>query len=249
MIKGLVVAFAIFLSLHTFGIIGKASAKEPSVDIQQISTSCTLSPFSVASSLKTARLTQPGNGSDLFVPAVFTMAKEGNGSLEASIGVSVADPEVSSEVVSSPSILSQTPVVTVSPAEKTEVQGVSAEAPADGGLHAEVIFAMVNAHRVQMGLVPFQNDATIAQIAQSRTPELQGEMYGGGTMHAGFYNRHLPYWATENIISQQTEADAVNWWLHSPVHRSALEGNYTNASVACAGKNCSMIFTSFTPKE
>ena len=74
-------------------------------------------------------------------------------------------------------------------------------------------------------------------------------MYGGAGMHAGFYNRHLPYWATENIISQKTEADAVNWWLHSPIHRSAIEGNYTNASVACQGNNCSMIFTSFAPKE
>lgn len=115
-------------------------------------------------------------------------------------------------------------------------------------LNAESLFNMVNTYRAQRGLPPFEKDERICAIAVSRAPELDGEIWVTRTMHAGFYARNLPYWATENIISTQTEQEALNWWLNSPVHRAALLGNYKYACLACQGRSCGMVFTNFEPK-
>jgi uncharacterized protein YkwD len=69
-----------------------------------------------------------------------------------------------------------------------------------------------------------------------------------GHMHAGMARRAFDYWVSENIIYNNTEQGAVNWWMNSPVHRSALLGDTKYACVACSGNSCSMIFTSFIPK-
>lgn len=121
--------------------------------------------------------------------------------------------------------------------------------PTGEGLHADTIFDLVNASRAQYGLAPFQKDERICDVAAARAPEISNEIWVTHTMHAGFYARNLPYWATENLISMQTEQQAVNWWLHSPVHRAALLGNWKYACVACSGTSCSMIFTNFDPKQ
>ncbi|HVZ58826.1 MAG TPA: CAP domain-containing protein [Patescibacteria group bacterium] len=115
-------------------------------------------------------------------------------------------------------------------------------------LDADVIFNLVNTTRAQYGLPAFQKDDRICAIAQSRTSEINNEIWVTHTMHAGFYARNLPYRATENLISMQTEEQAVDWWMHSPVHRAALLGNWKYACVACSGNSCSMIFTNFEPK-
>lgn len=243
MVKGIGIAFAILVFSSLPGVAGKVEAKTTSIPKEeQGQKNCIIPQYSLVSSLKTARFTTSSNESNLFVPAIFTSGKESNGSLSAAIGVSVADPEEPQSAVVTPPV-SQVPTAVVST--------VPSEASADAapGLNAATIFAMVNAHRAQRGLPPFQQSDNLSQVAVSRTPELQGEMYGGGGMHAGFYNRQLPYWATENMISQNTETEAVNWWLNSSVHRAAIEGNYTHASVACEGKNCAMIFSSFAPKQ
>lgn len=119
----------------------------------------------------------------------------------------------------------------------------------NGVLNADVLFNLVNATRAQYGLAPFQKDDRICAVAVSRAPELDNEIWVTHTMHAGFYARNLPYWATENIISMHTEQEALNWWLNSPVHRAALLGNYTHACTACSGGSCGMIFTNFEPKQ
>jgi len=116
-------------------------------------------------------------------------------------------------------------------------------------LNADVLFNLVNATRAQYGLAPFQKDERICTVAISRAPELDNEIWVSRTMHAGFYARNLPYWATENIISMHSEQEAVTWWLNSPVHRAALLGNYTHACTACSGGSCGMIFTNFEPKQ
>jgi uncharacterized protein YkwD len=107
---------------------------------------------------------------------------------------------------------------------------------------------MVNAYRSSIGLASFQKDERICSVAASRGPELDNEIYVTHTMHAGFYARNLPYWATENMISMQTEQQALDWWLHSPVHRAAIEGDYKYACTGCYGRSCDMIFTNFSPK-
>lgn len=243
MVKGIGVAFAILVFSFLPGVTGKAFAKTTSFTSEESGQKiCILPQYSLVSSLKTARFTIESNESNLFVPPIFTSAKESNGALSAAIGVSVADSEQEQQEVASPTI-QVIPSVAVSPVPSETTPKTAS------GLDAEVVFVMVNAHRAQLGLPPFQKSDDLAQIAQSRTPELQGEMYGGSGLHAGFRRKNLPYFATENIISQNTETDAINWWLNSSIHRRALEGNYEYASVACEGKNCAMIFSSFTPKE
>jgi len=107
---------------------------------------------------------------------------------------------------------------------------------------------MINDIRAQNGLAPFEKDAALCAIAQSRAPEIYSEIFVTHTMHAGFYGRNLPYWATENLIHQNTEAEAVNWWMNSPVHRAAILGNYKFSCGACLGKSCCQLFTSYLPK-
>lgn len=117
------------------------------------------------------------------------------------------------------------------------------------GLNADILFALVNAHRRSINLTPFKKDSRICELTAQRATEIQNEIYGSSYMHAGFFARKLPYFATENIIHHSTEQTALNWWLNSSVHRSAIEGNYQYACVACFAYNCSMIFTNFAPKQ
>lgn len=224
---------AILVSVLFFGSTGTAYASNPSIITHTANSSCNLPSYVLLTSLKYGNPTEKSNGSSNYVQAVFTSAKFANGAMSGAIGASQVDAGMQDATAQS----------AVYPAQE------QANTPAQGGLSADELFAMVNAHRAAKGLPPFQQDPNLAQVAQSRAPELQGEIYGGGGMHAGFYSRNLPYRATENMISQNTEQEALNWWLNSPVHRSAIEGSYSNASVACDGKNCAMIFTNFAPKQ
>lgn len=117
----------------------------------------------------------------------------------------------------------------------------------NGSLHADTIFSIINQHRSQIGLPSFQRDDRLCQIAQARAPQITNEVVTG-TMHSGFFALHLPYWATENIISIHSDQEAVNWWLNEPIHRHAIEGNYIYSCVACSGESCSEVFTNFQPK-
>jgi hypothetical protein len=129
-----------------------------------------------------------------------------------------------------------------------EVPTAPQSTESSGVLNAEVIFSMVNTIRINAGLSPFEKHPEVCAIVQSRAPELDNEIYGRSYMHAGFHSRDLPFRATENMISQQTEQEAVNWWMNSAVHRSALLGSYKYACVACQGKSCAMIFSNLQPK-
>lgn len=137
------------------------------------------------------------------------------------------------------------PVVTIIPTAEV----LAAEDQVSSSqLNADVLFNLVNATRVNYGLAPFQKDERICNVAVSRGPELDNEIWVTHTMHAGFYARNLPYWSTENVISMRTEQEALDWWMHSSVHRAALLGNWKYACIGCSGKSCSMIFTNFDPK-
>lgn len=146
-------------------------------------------------------------------------------------------PTNTTPVVATPTHVPVTPVVTQSAPEAEGAQ-----------LNADVLFSMVNDVRVQNGLAPFEKDQTICDIVASRAPELYNEIFVNYNMHAGFYNRNLPYWATENMIYQNTEQQALNWWLNSSVHRSAIFGDYKFSCCACQGKACAQIFTNYLPK-
>ena len=152
--------------------------------------------------------------------------------------IPIAEAAEKEVVVTPTSLPTQTPTPTLQPATITSNAG---------GLDAEKLFSMINTHRASIGLASFQKDANLCSLAQSRAPELPGEIMNG-TIHAGFRNRNLPYWATENMIHQDTEQQAFNWWMNSSLHRSAIEGSHTYACGACQGKSCAMIFTIFQPK-
>lgn len=116
-------------------------------------------------------------------------------------------------------------------------------------LNSEIIFAMINDYRKSKSLAPFEKDAQLCSLAQLRAPELYNEIFVTGHIHEGFYSRNIPYWITENMASYPTEEFMVKWWLNSPIHRSAIEGNYTYSCGACSGTSCTQLFTSYVPKQ
>lgn len=122
-------------------------------------------------------------------------------------------------------------------------------AGSSGTLDAEILFSMVNQVRTESGFPAFEKHPDVCSVAASRGPELDNEIYGTSSMHAGFRAKQLPYWATENMISQQTESAALQWWLNSPVHRSAIMGDYRYACTVCQGRSCAMIFSNLSPKN
>lgn len=150
-----------------------------------------------------------------------------------------------------------TPTITPTtelPAQPTVTSAPLQEAldllPADGViLDNNLIFNLINDHRTQMGLPAFQKDDALCTLAKTRSVELHGELFEGkGYLHSGLYNRNLPYWITEDAKWGSNEAGTVKWWLNSPIHRRAIEGNYTYSCGACTGSQCSQLFTSYTPK-
>jgi uncharacterized protein YkwD len=141
-----------------------------------------------------------------------------------------------------------TRIPTPTAAADTQTQPVSGSTQlSNGGLNADKLFAMANAHRQSIGLAPFQKDDRACQLAVSRAPEINGEI-AAGVMHSGLRARSLPYWNTENIISMGSEEGAFNWWIHDQIHKEAIEGNYAYSCVACSGNACAQEFTNFQSK-
>lgn len=115
--------------------------------------------------------------------------------------------------------------------------------------NSDIIFDLINSHRAKIGKSAFIKDAGLCALAQTRSFELHGELFEGkGYLHSGLYNRNLPYWITENAKYGSNEAGTVQWWLNSPIHRHAIEGDYAYSCGACNGTQCSQLFTSYTPK-
>ena len=136
--------------------------------------------------------------------------------------------------------------ITPDPTTQTPQNNFSASGT---NLNSDLIFDMINAHRAQIGKPAFIKDAQLCQLAQIRSTELEGELFGGkGYLHSGLYNRNLPYWITENAKYGSNEAGTVQWWLHSPIHRAAIEGDSVYSCGACSGTQCSQLFTSYIPK-
>ncbi len=158
----------------------------------------------------------------------------------------VTDEDTAQDVVVTPSPTLADPTVTPTPVTYTPTTVASSS---NGSvLNSDVLFNLVNGYRASLGLAPFQKIDQICSVANSRAPEIDSEIWVTHTMHAGFYARNLPFWATENLISMQNEQEALNWWIHSPVHNAALTGNYKYACTACSGRSCSMIFSNLEPK-
>lgn len=168
--------------------------------------------------------------------------------------ISLAPSLTSSSSSSATTLLTSQPTATLTPTPDTVTPSPAAptivpeQAPDTGSLNPDVLFDMVNTVRVQNGLSAFQKDDNVCSIAQSRAPEIYAEIMVNHNMHAGFYARNLPYWATENLIFQKTEAAALNWWMNEPIHRAAILSNNKYSCIACQGDACSEIFTNYLPK-
>ncbi len=144
--------------------------------------------------------------------------------------------------IEAPDTLSQSEIL------KTEVKAEAVE-PVSTELNADTLLGLINEHRIKIGLSALEKEENLMQIARERAPELFDEIFVNGNMHAGFYSRNLPYRATENIIYNQSEAGAFRWWLNSSVHRAAIQSTeHTHTGIACSGKACAQIFTSFKPR-
>lgn len=148
--------------------------------------------------------------------------------------------------IATPTPTASTPQPTVAPAQTAAPKSM---VPATGQqVDANVIFDLINSHRSSIGLPAFQKDEALCSLANTRSFELHDELFVNFNLHSGLYNRNLPYWITEDAKWGSNEAGTVQWWLNSPVHRRAIEGNYTYSCGACNGSQCAQLFTSYTPK-
>lgn len=180
-----------------------------------------------------AKITQNSSTS-----AFLTSAPSHNFAFEFTTAKADPTPTPSNTVTTTP-----TPTVAVQAAIAYNTAPTLAENTSEA-LDADLIFTMINQIRSQNGLAPFEKSDFTCQLANERAPEVYGEIMSG-TMHAGMRRRNLDWHTNENIIFQNTESGAVNWWMNSPVHRSALLGAAKHACVKCSGHSCSMIFTDY----
>lgn len=137
------------------------------------------------------------------------------------------------------------PQVSTSPTQPQT--SVSQTHSPSGELNTETIFNLINDHRRAIGLAPFEKDQKLCDIAISRIPELPQEA-ASGNYHHGLYARALPYWITENMKYGSDEAGTVIWWLNSPIHRAAMEGDYRYSCGASVGDIAIELFTNWSPK-
>jgi len=106
-------------------------------------------------------------------------------------------------------------------------------------LSAEKLTALVNEWRVSQGFQPYVKSETLCEIAQKRIKV-------GKDNHAGFYRDYSNY---PSVISENSiwnafdENDALNGWLHSPVHLENLKKFYKYSCTVTDGRNALQIFS------
>ena len=113
--------------------------------------------------------------------------------------------------------------------------------------NAEILFQMTNDHRAKIGKPAFEKEERLCKIAESRAPMVKSEL-ASGTLHKGFKELNLNYWATENIAAYQTMSENFNFLITDYIHKKAIESDAKYSCTACTGTSCSQIFSSFVPK-
>lgn len=151
-------------------------------------------------------------------------------------------------LIHSTPIPTKTPIPTPSPtlSEQTAVANKAISKPSS--LNSELLFIMINNHRISIGKPPFEKDERLCSLARERGPELYDEIFVNYNVHAGLNNRNLPYWITENMAHYDTEEKVFNWWMNSSLHKSAIEGDFKYSCGECYGNSCAQLFTSWVPK-
>lgn len=115
-------------------------------------------------------------------------------------------------------------------------------------LDSDVIFQLVNDYRTAHNLPELIKDENLCKIAKSRGPEVFNEITYTGALHKGLYDRNLPFWISENMVTSTSEVKGLNWWLHSPVHYRTIISHATHSCAQCFGHTCIQEFTSWIPK-
>lgn len=118
-----------------------------------------------------------------------------------------------------------------------------------GGLNSDTLLQLINQHREGLGLPALIKDEQLCKVADYRKPQLYDEIFTSGNIHKGFYDLNLPYYITENMAHYGSEQAILNWWLGSPIHSAAIEGNSKYSCGACSGNSCAQLFTNYTPKS
>jgi len=113
--------------------------------------------------------------------------------------------------------------------------------------NADLLFQMTNDYRTKMGKPAFEKEERLCKIAEQRAPDVKPELVSG-TLHKGFKDLNLPYWATENIAAYQTMQENFNFLSTDYIHRKAIESDAKYSCTACVGTSCSQIFSSFLSK-
>lgn len=126
-----------------------------------------------------------------------------------------------------------------SPSPKTDVPLNSS--------NAQILFDMTNDHRLKIGKPALEKEERLCKIAENRAPMVKSEL-ASGTLHKGFKELNLPYWATENIAAYQTMKENFNFLVTDYIHKKAIESDAKYSCTACTGTSCSQIFSSFVPK-
>lgn len=161
--------------------------------------------------------------------------------------VKVIEPTIDITSIPSPTLLVVATPTTVPTAAPTDMPPVNTTVELSNDSVVEKIFIMINEHRQSLGLPAFEKEERLCQLAISRGPELAGEV-ASGIFHKGLYDRNLPYWITENMAYYGNAEQDMNFWLHSAIHKSAIEGEYKYSCGYCQGNACIELFTNFTPK-
>ena len=113
--------------------------------------------------------------------------------------------------------------------------------------NAQILFDMTNDHRSKIGKPALEKEERLCKIAENRAPMVKSEL-ASGTLHKGFKELNLPYWATENIAAYQTMKENFNFLVTDYIHKKAIESDAKYSCTACTGTSCSQIFSSFVPK-
>lgn len=227
------------------------------VPVHAAAPQATISPTPAASASELSTATESALLYTVVLPATPSASPESTSSattLKKKKPKPTPSPKPSVKPSSQPSV---TPSDSPSPSAQPETAKSAAESvdiPAPSvalkpGNNPDLILQLINDHRKNLGLPAFEKDDKLCQIAQYRAPQLDNEIFGNGTIHQGFYDLKLPYWATENAASYKGEQTIVSWWLSDSIHKKAIESTKDKYSCgACSGNSCSQIFSSFIPK-
>lgn len=135
-----------------------------------------------------------------------------------------------------------------SPAPTATPAASSSPAPiALSSANAEILFQMTNDHRAKIGKPALEKEERLCKIAEGRAPMVKTEL-ANGTLHKGFKELNLPYWATENIAAYSTMNENFNFLVTDYIHKKAIESDAKYSCTACTGTSCSQIFSSFVSK-